>query len=323
MTEIVALDVGGTHARFALAEVDAGRVVRLDPETTLEGRHYPDLEAAWHAFGVRSGRPLPRAAAIAVAAPIGGDILRFTNSSWQVHPAMLRTRLGVDDLLLVNDFAAVARAVAHVAPEQLVHLCGPAVPLPTHGTISIVGPGTGLGVAALLRTDDGDHVLPTEGGHIAYAPHDGVEDVIVAELRRHYGRVSAERLLSGPGLLAIDEALTGQQRAGGLETVRNLWAAALSGEDPHAVAALDRFCLALGGFAGDVALAHGARAVVIAGGLGLRLASYLPRSGFAERFLDKGRMTGAMSRISVKIIVHPQPGLLGAAAAYAASSASG
>jgi len=151
-----------------------------------------------------------------------------------------------------------------------------------------------------------------------YAPVDAIEDVILAQLRQRYPRVSVERVLSGPGLANIYEALaTIEGRAVHVGDDKAVWSAALSGTDSLAVAALDRFCLILGSVAGNVALAHGADAVVIAGGLGLRIADLLPRSGFVGRFAAKGRFERMMSTIPVKVNVHPQPGLFGAVAAFA------
>lgn len=318
MAEIVAVDIGGTHARFAIARIEGGRVVALDNEAVLKAAEHASLQTAWEAYGTGLGRPLPRSAGIAVACPISGPVLKLTNNPWVIRPALIPEKLKVDRFSLVNDFAAVAHAVAQVGPEHLKHLCGPEKPLPQTGVVTVVGPGTGLGVAQLLRTSNGVHVIPTEGGHIDFAPHDSIEDAILARLRTRFRRVSVERIVAGPGLVDIYEALAViEGRTIALSDDKALWAAALSGSDSLAAAALDRFCLCLGSVAGDLALAHGASAVVIAGGLGLRLADLLPRSGFAQRFSAKGRFEAMMAAIPVKLITHPQPGLYGAAAAFA------
>jgi glucokinase len=319
VTEIVAADIGGTHARFALAEVDGGRVLRLGGQCTLNTADHEGLAAAWEAFGAAIGRPLPAAAGIALAGSVQGETLKLTNSEWVIRPARITEELGAGNHVLVNDFGAVAHAVAQLGDEHFVHLCGPERPLPDEGVISIVGPGTGLGVAQLLRRDGGYHVLETEGGHIDFAPLDSLEDRILAHLRSRYGRVSVERVASGTGLANLFDALAaieGRETRAMDETA--LWKAALAGEDGPA-AALDRFCRSLGAVAGDIALAQGAAAVVIGGGLGLRLAAHLPRSGFRVRFVAKGRFQARMAAIPVKIITHEQPGLFGAAAAFAAA----
>jgi glucokinase len=170
----------------------------------------------------------------------------------------------------------------------------------------------------VLRRDGRAFVTETEGGHLDFAPLDSIEDALLARLRARYRRVSVERIVAGPGLAAIIEALAAiEGRPVPAGDDKTLWAAALDGTDSLAAAALDRFCLSLGAVAGDIALAQGASAVVIAGGLGLRLADHLPRSGFAQRFTAKGRFEVMMAEIPVKLITHPQPGLFGAAAAFA------
>jgi glucokinase len=316
--ELVAADIGGSHARFALADVEHGQVTSLSEAVTFKTVEHASLQTAWETFGEQLGRALPRAAAIAVACPIAGEMLKLTNNPWIIRPAMIAERLGVDRITLINDFGAVGHAVVQVGREHLRHLCGPDVPLPEEGVISIVGPGSGLGVAHVLRRERRDQVIECEGGHIDYAPVDGIEDVILARLRARYARVSVERVVSGPGLANIYEALAAiEGRAVQTGDDKAVWTAALSGADSLAVAALDRFCLILGSVAGNIALAHGANAVVVAGGLGARIADLLPRSGFSGRFTAKGRFEKMMSAIPVKVITHPQPGLFGAAVAFA------
>jgi glucokinase len=319
VTEIVAIDIGGTHARFALAEVGGGRVA-LGETCTLRTAEHASLETAWEAFAAAMGRPLPAAAAIAVAGPTKGEVLKLTNNPWVIRPASLPAKLGVELYTLINDFGAVAHAVAQLGDEHFTHLCGPDRPLPDEGVISIVGPGTGLGVAQLLRRGGGHyHVIATEGGHVDFAPLDSLEDRILAQLRKRYRRVSVERVASGMGLANLYEALGAIE---GRDLIyrdeKALWQAAMAGEDSLAGAAFDRFCLSLGAVAGDIALTQGAQAVAIGGGLGLRLADHLPRSGFRDRFIAKGRFERRMDEMPVKIITYEQPGLFGAAAAFAA-----
>jgi glucokinase len=317
-TEIVAADIGGTHARFAIARVDAGRVVALGPETVMRAADYASLQTAWEAFAAAQARPLPRAAGIAVACPVTGDVLKMTNNPWVIRPALLREKLGVDTFRLVNDFEAVAHAVAQAPLASFRTICGPDTVLPEIGVVTIVGPGTGMGVAQLHRTATGYHVIATEGGHVDFAPVDSIEDAVLASLRRSHARVSAERIVSGPGLAALYSALAAiEGRPLHAPDDKALWTAALAGTDSLAAAALDRFCLALGTFAGNTALSQGAGGVVIAGGLGLRIADHLPGSGFAQRFVAKGRFEALMAALPVKLITDAQPGLFGAAAAYA------
>ncbi len=316
--QIVAVDIGGTHARFALAEVSGGRVLELGEAVTLKTADHASFQLAWEEFARLTRTVLPPAAAIAVAGPVGGEIIKFTNNPWIIRPAMIPEKLGAHDFVVVNDFAAVAHAVAQADDAHFIHLSGPEEPLPEHGTISVVGPGTGLGVAQLWRNAAGYHVQPTEGGHIDFAPLDGIEDAILARLRKRHRRVSVERVVAGPGIVDIYESLAAiEGRAITSMTDKELWTLGASGEDSLAAAAVDRFCLSLGSVAGDLALAHGASALVMAGGLGLRIKDTLVRSGFADRFQAKGRFEGMMAAMPVKLITHPQPGLFGAAAAFA------
>ncbi len=318
MKKIAVADVGGTHARFAIAEIDGGRVVALDDPVTLKTSEHGSFQLAWQEFGRRAGIELPDSLAIAFAGPVGGEVLKLTNNPWVIRPALIKERLDVDHYTIVNDFGAVAYAVATLGDEHFRHLCGPDGRLPEEGVTSIVGPGTGLGVASLLRRRGGYEVIETEGGHIDFAPLDKLEDRILDELRRSFRRVSVERVVAGQGLPNLYEALaTIENLDVSIHDEKELWASALAGTDSLATAALDRLCLSLGAVAGDLALAQGANAVVIAGGVGLRLADYLPRSGFRDRFIAKGRFERRMDEMPVKLITHSQPGLVGAAAAFA------
>ncbi len=317
MTQIVVVDIGGTHARFALADVAGGQVRALGDVVTLQTADHASFQTAWEAFAEHIGHLLPKAVGIAVAGPVDGDIIKFTNNPWILQPAQLRAQLQVDALTLVNDFGAVGHAVAQARPEHFLHLCGPEIDLPPTGTISVVGPGTGLGVSQVWGAGADYHVVPTEGGHADFAPLDAIEDEILTQLRKRYRRVSVERIVSGPGLVDIYQTLARiEGRAVQQLDDKALWALGMSGDDSLATAAIERFCLSLGSVAGDIALTHGASAVVIAGGLGLRLKEIILASGFAERFRAKGRFEVMMARLPVKLITHPQPGLFGAAAAF-------
>lgn len=321
MRRIAAADVGGTHARFAMATIDGGRVTELGEHVTLKTGEHASFQLAWEEFGRHIDEPLPKELAIAFAGPVGGEVLKLTNNPWVIRPALMKERLDVDQFVIVNDFAAIAHAVAGLNGEAYRHVCGPEGDLPAEGVVCIVGPGTGLGVASLLKHADGRYdVIATEGGHIDWAPLDPLEDRILEHLRANFRRVSVERLVSGRGLLNIYEAIgTIENRPYTLRDEKDLWTAALTGSDTLAAAALDRLCLAFGATAGDLALAQGAHAVVLAGGLGLRLSEYLPRSGFRDRFIAKGRFERMMDEMPVKVVVHPQPGLFGAAAAFASA----
>ena len=318
MSQIVAVDIGGTHARFAIAEVADGAVRSLGEVCTLKTGEHASLTTAWEVFRARNGGALPPAAAIAFAGPVQGELLKLTNNPWVLRPARIPGELGVEKLTIVNDFGAVAHSVAQLPDDDYLHLCGPQGGLPREGVISVIGPGTGLGVAQLLRRGGGYEVIETEGGHIDFAPLDSIEDRILASLRERYRRVSVERLVAGMGLAHIYGVLAAiEGRPIENRDEKGLWTAALTGIDSLASAALARYCLCLGSVAGDLALAHGATGVAIAGGLGLRLAGHLPGSGFRDRFIAKGRFERRMDDMPVKLLTYGQPGLFGAAAAFA------
>lgn len=319
--ELVSVDIGGTHARFAIASVAADGTIALGEPETLHTKDHASFQTAWEDFRERQGGSLPPRVSLSVAGPVGGEVIRFTNNPWIIRPALMGSKLGVEAWTIVNDFAAVAHAVARAPEDQFVHLTGPDQPLAAEGTISVLGPGTGLGVAHLWRSGKGDYrVTATEGGHIDFAPLDSIEDAILAHFRKSHTRVSIERVVSGPAIRDIRRVLAAMEgKPVAEEDDVTLWKRGMEDRDSLAAAAVDRFCLSLGSVAGDIALAQGGfGGVVIAGGLGYRLRDHLPLSGFAERFRAKGRFAELMAAIPVKLIVHPQPGLFGAAAAFAA-----
>lgn len=317
--EIVAVDIGGTHARFAIAtKGDDGRIQLSEP-VTLHTQDHASFQTAWEDYRDRMGGNLPTDVALAIAGPITGDAIRLTNNPWTIRPAMVNEELGTKRFTIVNDFEAVAHAAARVDEDHFLHLAGPDQPLANKGTISVLGPGTGLGVAHFWRDGQGQYrVQATEGGHIDFAPLDSIEDAILARLRNRHRRVSVERIVSGPAIVDIYQSLAAMEGRAVVELDDiTIWTKGSSGEDSLAAAAIDRFCLSLGSVAGDIALAQGGfGGVVIAGGLGYRIRKSLLASGFADRFAHKGRYEKLMAGIPVKLITHPQPGLLGAAAAF-------
>ena len=317
--ELVSVDIGGTHARFAIATVaDDGTISLSEPET-LHTEDHASFQTAWEDFRGRMGGSLPPRVSMAIAGPVGGDVIRFTNNPWIIRPALVREKLGVEEYCIVNDFEAVAHAVARVDEDQFIHLTGPDKPLAPTGRLSVLGPGTGLGVAHLYREADGTYrVSATEGGHIDFAPLDQIDDAILARLRKRHVRGSVERVVAGPAISDIYQALASMEgRPVAEEDDIAIWKRGQDGSDSLAAAAVDRFCMSLGSVAGDIALAQGGfGGVVIAGGLGYRIRDTLLKSGFSERFKSKGRFQELMASIPVKLIVHPQPGLFGAAAAF-------
>lgn len=310
---IVVGDIGGTHARFAIAELNSGRP-EIGPMKRYRTREHPGLASAWARFEEETGEPLPKDAALAVAAPIEGEVLRFMNSEWRIPRFAIQEELGLDRLLLLNDFGAVAHAVSILGPDELEPVTGPPA-LPDDGVISVIGPGTGLGVAILSRHGDKVSVIETEAAHIAFAPLDPEEEALSDFLVERYGRVSVERVVSGPGLIDIYTHLGGStdvdsNRAG------DLWSAAIDGGDALAVHALNILIRCFGAAAGDISLAHGAMGVAITGGLANRVVHLLRTPMFAARFTAKGRYRERMQRVPVMLATYPEPGLLGAAVAF-------
>lgn len=316
MTQIVAADIGGTHARFARAALRAGERPVLTEVRTYKTASFPDIVAAWRQFAADEGGSLPGRASLAVAAPIDGGMIRFTNSPWMIDPERLAGQLGVEDLILLNDFGAIAHAVVWLEEKELIHLAGP-LTAPVDGITTVAGPGTGLGVAILLRRNGNYEIIETEGGHIDFAPLDPLEQGILDRLRTRFTRASIERIVSGPGLANVYEALAAIEGQSILpRDDATLWNAAIEGSDAVAKAALDRFVLSFGSLLGDLALAHGANQVMIVGGLANRIQERLQSPSFHARFCAKGRYAPRMQHFPVRLVHHEQLGLLGAAAAF-------
>ncbi|MGH8191789.1 MAG: glucokinase [Rhodanobacteraceae bacterium] len=312
-------DIGGTNARFALTDLEA-KEPRILKEQTLTDQGFHSLrEAAQHYLDEVGASP--ERAALAVASPVTRDEITLTNRDWSFKRGDLQKALGLDELQLINDFAAIAWSAPHLKEGDRMAVHGP-VETPPEGPVTLIGAGTGLGVALLTGSfEQGWHVVPTEGGHASFAPTDDEERAIATWLKVRHGRVSNERLLSGHGLSNIDAALRGIEPVASpapqpdSRRSKEVVDAALSGKDPGAERALRRFCRVYGAVAGDAALLHGAGTVLIAGGVVLHFLDFFRASGFMDAFTAKGRHHEYMQRISVQIITHENPGLLGAAVA--------
>ena len=311
---IVAADIGGTHARFALAELQPGALPRLGEMRRYRTREHDGLASAWAAFAHDCGEKLPRDAALAVAAPIEGEVLTFMNCAWRIERARLAADLGLARMTLLNDFGAVANAVSVLGPDSLAPIMGPDAPFPEDGITTVLGAGTGLGVALFRRKQGEVTIIETEASHIAFAPLDVEEEGLRDALAARYGRASVERVVCGPGLIDSYRHLGGgdwdETRAG------DLWSAAIDDSDAIAARALAILVRCFGAAAGDISLAHGAMGVAITGGLANRIAHLLCGPEFAERFVAKGRYRERMTRIPVKLVTTAEPGLLGAAVAF-------
>lgn len=304
-------DIGGTNARFALVSPEG---VPGEPMVMRCADHAGPAEAAEAFLRTAGGGIRPARAAFAVACPVTGDSVDLTNSAWHFSIAQVRARLGLARLDVINDFTAVALSVRHLGADHTVKLGGgrPAEGAP----IAVLGPGTGLGVSALVPDTSGHWTaLATEGGHITMAAANEREDAVLAWLRQRFGHVSAERLLSGPGLVNLYDAMAGLRGVPAAYTSPDaISQRALEGSCPVCREALDMFFAMLGTVAGNLALSVGARGgVYIAGGILPRMREAFARSGFRRRFEDKGRFEDYLRPIPAWLVIHPQPAFLGLA----------
>jgi len=303
---VVLADIGGTNVRFALL-VDGG----MGPITHIEVRAHKDFADAFAAFMARQGGRAVRRAVLAVAGVVEGERCALTNNPWVVDAGELRTRFGLSDVRLVNDFEAIAWSLPHLAAGDLRPIGGgkPVVQAP----MLVLGPGTGLGVAAYVPTADGGLVLRGEGGHGTLPSGSAREDAIIAHLRQRYGHVSAERVLSGPGLENLYSAIAALDSLNVPErSAAEITQAALGGQCAASVAALETFCAMLGDVAGNFALGFGAQGgVFMAGGILPRLGDHLPKTQFRARFEAKGRMRRYVEQIPVYLILRDDPAFVG------------
>ncbi|HEY5412124.1 MAG TPA: glucokinase [Caulobacteraceae bacterium] len=305
-------DIGGTNARFALVEETGGRPVVSDPKG-YANKDYGSPEDAIAAYLKDTGAGQPAKAVLAVAGPVTHGAVHFTNLDWEVSETRLTSVGGFTAARLLNDFAAQALGAVRVTADKL-QVLGPEIPRPEEGASVILGPGTGFGVAGLVRQGGSETVLATEGGHVGFAPTDEVEIEIWLRFARGRERVSIERVLSGSGLFELYQALADIEGApAALADQRAVQAAAESG-DPLASRAVDRFCRILGSTAGDFALGYGARAgIYVTGGVAEKLADQLAKGGFRERFEAKGRFEAYMRAIPTWLVLDPYAALIGAA----------
>ena len=303
-------DVGGTNARFAL-ESGSGQFADIE---VLACADYPTLGEAMQAYlGKAAARGLAvdsvRDAAIAIANPVEEDRVSMTNHHWSFSIEALRVQQGLRTLLVVNDFAALAMALPHLAPSGRERIGG-GVEL-ANRPIGVFGPGTGLGVSGVIPAGDDRWIaLAGEGGHVSFAPATKEEVAILEALWGEYGHVSAERLLSGMGLELIHWARTGKRL-----DAPNITKAAIDGTSGDCVQTVETFCAILGSVAGNVALTLGATGgMYVGGGIVPRLGRLFTGSSFRARFEDKGRLSPYLARIPTYLITEEFPALRGVSA---------
>jgi glucokinase len=313
-------DIGGTNARFGWVGAAGGPVeyVRTLPTSAHAG---PAEAAAAYLAGLRgelgAALPAPRAAAIAVATAVTGDLVSYTNGPWRFSRAALPAALGVGVVRVLNDFEALALALPGLRPGQF--RAQGAAPRP-EGVLAVVGPGTGLGVGAAVATPAGWMALPGEGGHATLAATDDEEARLLAQVRREFAHVSAERLLSGIGLPLLYRAVCALAGAPGTAlTAPQILDQGLAGSDALARRTLEHFCALLGSFCGSVALVYGARGgLYIGGGIVPRLGDFFFASRFRAQFEAKGRFRDYLAAVPTAVITDTLVALQGTAAALAA-----
>jgi glucokinase len=302
-------DIGATNARFALVATD-GALLHF---ASLSCAEHASMANAIEAFLSMTGAAIPANAVLAVATTPDGDRGRFTNLPGSFSVSALAHQLGLQRLQVINDFPANALAVPQLTASGLYQV-GSGTPVPGAPAV-IVGPGSGLGVSAVVPSVDGPLAIVGEGGHVTMAAADDDESAVLAVLRLQFGHVSAERLLSGPGLInlygalcAIDGAIPQPLTPAGIV------AAASGAGDARATRAIDMFCAMLGTIAADLALTFSARGgVYIAGGIVPKLGEAFARSPFRQRFEDKGRFRAHLATVPTYVIGRPDAALLGAA----------
>ncbi|MFA5902111.1 MAG: glucokinase [Hyphomicrobium sp.] len=302
-------DIGATNARFALV-TPAGE---LTPPRNYLCSDYATIGEAIAAYLATSDGGRPERAVLAVAASLHGDSVTFTNNPWSFSMTELRQSLGLDRLRVINDFHANALAVPHLAADDLRKVGGgEAVP---EMPMAILGPGSGLGVSAVVPSPGGYLPIPGEGGHVTMAAADDEESAVLALMRRRYDHVSAERVLSGPGLVNLYNVLCelGGAPAAAL-TAAQISDPATGARDAFAGRALSMFCAMLGTVAGNLALTLGARGgIYIAGGIAPKLGGAFADSQFRARFEDKGRFRPYLEAIPTYVVIRPEAALRGAA----------
>lgn len=303
-------DIGATNARFAMLRPDGS----LSPARVFDSQAHADMaDAILGYLAEESPSVRPTVGVLALAAAVVGDRVRMSNHPWNFSIEALRARLGLDALHVLNDFAANALSIPDLGAADVVQVgTGSAA---AGAPIGVIGPGSGLGVSALLRVGDRAVPLHSEGGHVTMPAITPRESAVLSHMRQRYDHVSAERLLSGAGLVNLYETLCALDNVPSASfTPAQVTDPQIGAEDPRAGEATAMFCAMLGTVAGNLALTLGARGgVYIAGGIVPKLGPAFHDSAFRARFEQKGRFLGYLKDIPTYVITRPVPALLGAA----------
>ena len=305
-------DIGGTNARFAMRLSQGAPIT--EPLALRCSDFAGPAEAIAHYLEL-TGLPHPRWAGLAVATAISGDMLAMTNNGWKFSIGATRDKLALTHLRMLNDFTALALALPKLGPDDRLQV-GSGKP-ETEKAIGLIGPGTGLGVSGLIPSAHGYSAIEGEGGHMTMPAFNAREAELVALARKRYPHVSAERLLSGPGLVMLYDVIA-ESRGAPNEMLQpdEISERGVAGSCPVCSETMATFCAMLGTVAANVALVLGARGgVYIGGGIIPKLGEYFATSPFRARFEEKGRFSAYLASIPTWVIHAPWPGLIGAAAA--------
>jgi len=310
-------DVGATNARFALIGAD-GRILRV---RVLACEDYPSIQAAIAVYLAdalaNTGSNRLHAAALAIAGPVTDDQVALTNHPWSFSVEQLRRHLAIDRLVVVNDFAAVAIAIPAL-PRNARYQIGGGKAL-AMAPIGVLGPGSGLGVGGIVPTQGSCLPISGEGGHVTMAPATVREAAVLDRMRVRFDHVSAERVLSGPGLVNLYNTLAEIDGVpASFHTAAQITEIGIAGQERHCREAVEMFSAMLGTVAGNLALTFGARGgIYIAGGIVPKFGAAFAASSFRSRFEDKGRMRPYLARIPTYVITEPIPAFKGLAALLA------
>lgn len=314
MFPYVVADIGGTNARFALATQKEAGLYKLEHIHILKGKDYDSFQDALAAYLAKLDGIKPTAMCAAVAGPVVGDQVQMTNLSWGFSCTAVAKQFGFEAFVAMNDFAAVAAGIPLMGSDHLVTLKS-GMPQ-ENANKAVFGPGTGLGVAGVIRHNGLWLPNPCEGGHINIAPTSAFEADIIKAAIGHHGHASAETFISGPGLVNLYKAIC--EVEGSSPTPyepSDITSKALDGTDPSCVTTLNTFCSFLGSFAGNLALTYGATGgIYLAGGILPRFKDFVINSDFTAKFSHKGPMSSYLESIPAYLVTHNELAFNGAAA---------
>ena len=326
---VLAADIGGTHARMGLVEIDVGLGAQgVLAKETYDSQGASGPEELVHRFLAAHPSPRPECASLAVAGHVVAGVVKLSNVDWQIDSASLTRDLGLP-VTLVNDFVAAGYAIPHTGPDDFTVLQGGSIP--ERAPIAAIGAGTGLGHVFLLWDGSSYRPYDSEAGHCDFGPAGPLQEELLTWLAGKFGHVSWERVLSGPGLAEVYQFLAQRDGARQQPVVAAeisasgdpspvIAAHALAGSDPLSVGALDLFVSAYGAQAGNFALAVGARGVFVVGGIAPRILPKLKDGTFVKAFRAKGRFADFLSTVPIRVVTQADIGLIGAGLAAAQQS---